>query len=190
MAIKGSSYLLSRPSFITFLESQGFKTHPREVFCPASDHCWVDVAAKKGSDFWAFEYKSRSDSIKRGLEQCTCYAKAFNYVVLVADRKRMTGSTHFGEFKRRGFGIWRHDQSRFYSLVSPVRRMVPRKASRSIERQFRHILSNEPATTTLLNWINISERLNARKSDPGEPPSIQLSASAPPKDCLPLHRDE
>lgn len=139
MSNNDRNYVAARPQLISFLIGQGFKPHPDEVFCPA-EHCWVDVAALKGQDYWAFEYKSRSDSIRRGLDQCCSYAKAFNYVVLVADRCRTTSSPYFGRFKRHGFGVWSHTASGFYPLLNPKRRGVLRKAAVVVERQFRWAL--------------------------------------------------
>jgi hypothetical protein len=127
----------------SFLQSEGFSVHPREVFCPASKHCWVDVAALKGQDYWAFEYKSRSDSIKRGLAQCQSYSNAFNYVVLVADRYRATSSPYFGSFKRGGFGVWSHSSVGFNVLLKPERRPVPTRRRTIVERQFRRLMFNE-----------------------------------------------
>lgn len=131
------SYLVARGQLISFLQGQGYRVHPREVYCPTAKHCWVDVAAQRGQDYWAFEYKSRNDSIRRGLSQCQAYATAFNYVVLVADRKRATSSPYFGNFKRSGFGVWSHAQSGFHPLLKPERRTILRGSRVVIERQFR-----------------------------------------------------
>ena len=137
MPYEHPSYAVARRQLISFLQGQGYMVHPREVYCPAVEHCWVDVAALRGQDYWAFEYKSRNDSIRRGLSQCQAYAKAFNYVVLVADRKRATSSPYFGNFKRNGFGVWSHAETRFHSLLKPQRRIVLRGSRLVIERQFR-----------------------------------------------------
>jgi Holliday junction resolvase len=134
-----TKYEVARQQLISFLSAQGFKTHSDEVFCPSSEHCWVDVAALKEQDYWAFEYKSRTDSIRRGLEQCSAYAKAFNYVVLVADRYRVTLSPYFSRFMHRGFGVWRHDGTRFYPILRPKRHVVSRNAKVVVERQFRNM---------------------------------------------------
>ncbi len=136
------NYPAARRQLISFLQSQGFSTHPNEVFCPATQHCWVDVAALKRQDYWAFEYKSRNDSIRRGLEQCRSYSKAFNYVVLVADRHRTTSSPYFGHFKRYGFGVWSHTTNGFYPLLHPKRRSVVGKVRAVIERQFKRTVPN------------------------------------------------
>ncbi len=146
-------YPSARADLLRFLESSGFKPHPLEVFCPSSTHCWVDVAAAKGSDLWAFEYKSRQDSIRRGFEQCLSYSRAFNYVVLVADRRRVTASPYFSRFKREGFGVWRHIGSSFYSILPPKRRQVARVARGIVERQFRRLRVQGGVDRSILDWV-------------------------------------
>jgi hypothetical protein len=140
MATNHPNYDAARKQLILFLRSDGFDVHPQEVYCPAAEHCWVDVAALKGQDYWAFEYKSRNDSIKRGLAQCRAYSSAFNYVVLVADRYRTTSSPYFGNFKRDGFGVWSHTVVGFNPLLQPRRRTVARRRRMVIERQFRRVI--------------------------------------------------
>ena len=148
-------YSSAREDLVRFLESNGFKPHPHEVFCASATHCWVDVAAAKGSDLWAFEYKSRSDSIKRGFEQCLAYSYAFNYVVLVADRRRVTANPYFSKFKREGFGVWRHTGSSFYSILPPKRRRVAPSARGVIERQFRRLRLPSDADGRILDWVRV-----------------------------------
>ena len=135
-------YRTARIQLISFLQSEGFRVHPEEVYCPSVKHCWVDVAAFKGQDYWAFEYKSRNDSIKRGLDQCRSYSNAFNYVVLVAKRHRTTSSPYFGNFKRDGFGVWSHTTTGFNPLVNPQRRFVATRSRGVIERQFKRLFSD------------------------------------------------
>ena len=164
------SYQVARKQLVSFLRTQGFQVHPDEVYCPALEHCWVDVAALKGYDYWAFEYKSRNDSIKRGLEQCRSYSHAFNYVVLVADRYRATASPYFVSFKRNGFGVWSHRENGFNPLLQPRRQLTVRQSRAVIERQFtrlqRHTQSstdqkisdwfptmNEPTGTSILSVL-------------------------------------
>jgi hypothetical protein len=140
MAYQHPNYRAARKQLMAFLRTEGFQVHPDEVYCPTLEHCWVDVAAVKGQDYWAFEYKSRMDSIKRGLEQCRSYSHAFNYVVLVADRHRATASPYFGNFKRNGFGVWSHAEHGFNSLLRPQRRSVERRRRVVIERQFARVI--------------------------------------------------
>jgi hypothetical protein len=141
MPIQHPKYSTARKQLISFLQTEGFKVHPEEVYCPDAEHCWVDVAAVKAQDYWAFEYKSRTDSIRRGLDQCHSYAKAFNYVVLVADRYRATSSPHFGSFKQNGFGVWSHVGFRFHPLLKPQRRLTTRDGRAIVERQFRSVIA-------------------------------------------------
>ncbi len=140
------------------MEAQGYKPHYEEVFCPSSEHCWVDVAAVKGQEYWAFEYKSQRDSIRRGLEQCCAYAIAFHYVVLVADRHRVTSSPYFPRFKQHGFGVWRHDGKRFQVLLNPKRRLPVRNAKAVVERQFRPNPKSPGGMyqTSLLPWLEVT----------------------------------
>ena len=153
MSNSNGNYPAARKQLIAYLQNQGYRPHPNEVFCPG-EHCWVDVGAVRGQDYWAFEYKSRTDSIRRGLEQCCSYSNAFNYVVLVADRHRVTSSPYFSRFKRRGFGVWRHDGKKFYSLISPKRQPVRSRAKVIVERQFNRLPSfNESSQAALiLDW--------------------------------------
>ena len=149
-------YHAARGQLLAYLQVQGFKPHPNEVFCPSSDHCWVDVAALKGQDYWAFEYKSRNDSMRRGFDQCCAYSKGFNYVVLVADRHRVTSSPYFNDFRSQGFGVWRHDRFGFQAILQPKRRATVRRVNTVVQRQFRRSLCVVDATldTRLTRWLN------------------------------------
>ena len=140
MRSRHPNYQLARTQLVSFLRAEGFQVHPDEVYCPAIVHCWVDVAALKSQDYWAFEYKSRKDSIKRGLEQCRSYSRAFNYVVLVADRHRATASPYFDKFKRDGFGVWSHAENRFNPLLQPQRMTVAKQSRVVVERQFTRLI--------------------------------------------------
>jgi hypothetical protein len=147
-------YETARGHLIAYLHEQGYRVHPNEVFCPSGRHCWVDVAAVKGSDYWAFEYKSRSDSIRRGFDQCSSYANGFNYVVLVADRHRVTSSPYFPSFMSKGFGVWRHDRLGFRQILQPKRHTALTEVKRTVERQFRHLHeSTERSVTPLSRWL-------------------------------------
>lgn len=146
-------YASARVDLVAFLKSNGFRPHPLEVFCPSTKHSWVDVAAVKGQDSWAFEYKSRADSIRRGLEQCRSYSRSFNYVVLVADRHRVTSSPYFGSFKKEGFGVWRHNANSFVSIIEPRRRLVSKEARHIIDKQFRSVRQDAGQDRSILNWV-------------------------------------
>ena len=147
------SYAAARRELINHLQTQGYRAHPDEVFCPG-EHCWVDVAALKGEDYWAFEYKSRNDSMRRGFDQCLSYSNGFNYVVLVADRHRVSSSDYFHKLKAEGFGVWRHDLFGFHTLIEPKRRNTMRNVKRVVERQFADFRNrNNPAATVLSDWF-------------------------------------
>jgi hypothetical protein len=154
MSIDHPTYNAARGQLITYLRTQGYKVHPNEVFCPSGEHCWVDVAAIKGQDYWAFEYKSRSDSMRRGFHQCRSYAKGFNYVVLVADRNRVTSSPYFFRFRAEGFGVWRHDKLGFRQILQPKRRTTMKQVKRTVERQLRHLCdTSRTSSTSLSRWL-------------------------------------
>ena len=159
------SYVAARGQLIAYLQTQGYRTHPDEVFCPSGEHCWVDVAALKGQDYWAFEYKSRTDSIRRGFDQCRSYAKGFNYVVLVADRHRVTSSLYFRHFMNEGFGIWRHDKLGFHPIIQPRRRATIRNVKLVVERQFRRVQNlDDKSIIPLSRWFNNSDEVHCDKA--------------------------
>ena len=63
-----------------------------------------------GCMYWAFEYKSKSDSITRGVEQLRCYAEWFDYVVLVSEKVLdHRKSEKYWELKNMGAGMWSYD---------------------------------------------------------------------------------
>lgn len=165
MPTQHPKYPAARKQLISFLQTEGFRVHPEEVYCPDAKHCWVDVAALKGQDYWAFEYKSRTDSIRRGLDQCHSYAKAFNFVVLVADRNRATASPYFGNFKQNGFGVWSHVGIRFHPLLKPKRRLATKNSRAVVERQFRRIIgeTEQRKDRKISDWFPI--RLGPRPAD-------------------------
>lgn len=100
------------PCYLQFkkhLEKDGFLVYPREFDCGNSDHPLVDVAARMGSFYWAFEYKSRNDSIQRGVDQLKCYSRWFDFVVLVSEKPvRHTHSKHYWSLWSLGAGIWNY----------------------------------------------------------------------------------
>ena len=96
-------------SFRNHLLKMGFSLYPREFDCSGSEHPFVDLAGKMGSFYWAFEYKSETDSISRGLEQIRCYSQWFDYVVLVTEKiLDHSRSGLFWDLKGAGAGIWNY----------------------------------------------------------------------------------
>jgi hypothetical protein len=94
--------------FKKYLRTQGFSIYPVEFECSGwTAHPYVDIAARMGSYFWAFEYKSKNDSVSRGVEQLRCYSEWFDYVVLAAERVLdHRKSDNYWELKNLGAGIW------------------------------------------------------------------------------------
>jgi hypothetical protein len=88
----------------------GFTIYPREFDCGNSEHPLVDLAGKMGCNYWAFEYKSESDSISRGVEQVECYEKWFDLVVLVTEKNLdHRTSKDYWRLWRLGVGLWIYD---------------------------------------------------------------------------------
>ncbi len=96
--------------FKQHLADLGFTVYPEEFDCINSEHPLVDIAARMGFQYWAFEYKSKSDSISRGVEQVECYQKWFDQVVLVSERiLNHRTSENYWRLRRMGVGIWIYD---------------------------------------------------------------------------------
>ena len=104
--------MYSQPCYADFreyLSKSGFTIFPGEFDCLGSEHPFVDIAGRMGSFYWAFEYKSESDSISRGLEQVRCYSKWFDYVVLVTEKSlNHAKSDLFWDLKAAGAGVWNY----------------------------------------------------------------------------------
>lgn len=93
--------------FKSFLSALGFTVYPIEFDCVNSKHPLVDIAAKMGPFYWAFEYKSQNDNVSRGLDQLQCYAEWFDYVVLVSEHIfDHRSSENYWHLKHLGAGIW------------------------------------------------------------------------------------
>jgi hypothetical protein len=88
-----------------YLDELGFTCYPRELRLEGERHPLVDLAAYKGDNFWAFEYKSFADWIGRGIEQCQCYARWFDRVSLVIERRLTTRSKFYHICENLGYGI-------------------------------------------------------------------------------------
>jgi hypothetical protein len=65
-AFESKLYTRCYDSFKSHLCSRGFLVYPTEFDCIYSDHPFVDIAAKMGSFYWAFEYKSELPPAKAG----------------------------------------------------------------------------------------------------------------------------
>jgi hypothetical protein len=127
-------------SFKLYLLENGFTTYPCEFDCVSSRHPFVDLAAKVGSFYWAFEYKSASDSISRGLDQVTCYSEWFDYVVLVSERQiDHTTSQIFWDLRKIGVGVWNYfpSSNTCFEQLNPKLQHPDPKKIKSVRSKFR-----------------------------------------------------
>ena len=134
-------------SFKEYLIRRGFTVYPEEFDCGNSNHPLVDIAAKTGSFYWAFEYKSESDSISRGLEQVECYSHWFDYVVLVSERLLdHTKSKYFWALRENGVGIWNFLPSRDECLErkNPHLQKPDKERRNLVVRRFGGLNKHEP----------------------------------------------
>ncbi|MGI0084310.1 MAG: hypothetical protein ACREBQ_04430 [Nitrososphaerales archaeon] len=121
------------------LSGLGFTLYPGEFDCLNSDHPLVDIAARMGAYYWAFEYKSEHDSISRGVEQVCCYSDWFDYVVLVSERTLdHRRSDNYWKLRRMGAGIWVYDPEKDERVVKaqPVIRNPDLISRRLVSRRF------------------------------------------------------
>jgi hypothetical protein len=126
-------------SFKSHLMERGFLVYPSEFECVYSDHPMVDIAAKMGSFYWAFEYKSASDSVSRGVDQIRCYQKWFDYTVLVSERIfDHRNSQNYWSLRNLGAGLWFYDPHENKCMVrcNPVIQRPPRHNRASVVRRF------------------------------------------------------
>lgn len=129
--------------FKTYLVRRGFRVYPTEFDCIQSKHPFVDIAAKMGSHYWAFEYKSQSDSISRGIEQVDCYSEWFDYVVLVSERfLDHRNSENYWRLRESGAGLWFYDpaQSKCIEKIYPALQIPNARARRFVARRFATII--------------------------------------------------
>lgn len=125
--------------FKQYLANAGFTVYPVEFDCGFTKHPLVDIATKMGSFYWAFEYKSETDSISRGLEQVECYSKWFDYVVLVSENwLDHTKIDLFWELMSRGAGIWNYNPISDKCIIrkNPQLQSPDRSKRRLVELRF------------------------------------------------------
>jgi hypothetical protein len=141
-------------SFKSHLSAKGFLVYPIEFDCVYSEHPFVDIAAKMGSFYWAFEYKSIGDSVSRGLDQLRCYLNWFDYVVLVSERTlNHRTSENYWSLKNLGAGIWFYD---------PIQDKCIERCNPSIQRpSFR----NRATVARRFSALYRTERRSIQKDD-------------------------
>jgi hypothetical protein len=152
--------------FLNYLRQEGFVLFPGEMNCHTPGHHWVDVAASKSRALWAFEYKSKTDSLSRGLAQCTSYSQAFDYVVLVSEGKRLTRSSLFWDFRRKGIGLWLLQGSSVRELSEPQTQIPERRYRARAKTQFLR-LTGVAATDVLGPSMLLDSFVQPTKIPPG-----------------------
>ena len=148
-------------NFRDYLGRMGFSLNPGEFDCIYSKHPLVDLAGKMGSFYWAFEYKSETDSISRGVNQVRCYSEWFDYVVLVTERGlNHRNSEHFWELRDAGAGVWNYfpDSDKCIEQMNP-RLQKPEKSNR------RFVGTRFRALKRKRNWSRSIPRLDLGQSD-------------------------
>lgn len=158
-------------SFKKYLQKSGFLLYPDEFDCGNSNHPLVDIAARMGSFYWAFEYKSSKDDIGRGIDQVKSYSEWFDYVVLVTETPiRHTSSLNYWHLRSLGTGMWNYYPhlekciiTKNPSIQSPARdkrKLVARRFSMLNRTNSKRVLATTSAasrkneiTTFLLNHI-------------------------------------
>ena len=139
----GSNY--TQPCYSRFKEhliAERFTVYPSEFECPGSDHPYVDIAARMGGMFWAFEYKSANDSISRGVEQLKCYSQWFDYVVLVTERELdHRKSQNYWGLKDIGAGLWSYDpgSEKRTERTNPAKQNPIRSNRKLVASRFRNL---------------------------------------------------
>ena len=95
-------------NLVAYLRSKDFQVYPMEMVAESVVHeknFVVDVAAIKDRKIWAFEYKTRTDPVKRAILQAENYLKCFDFVVVVAENLSDL-TNHRAIFRRLGAGTW------------------------------------------------------------------------------------
>ncbi len=125
--------------FKQHLLERGFALYPREFDCIITKHPLVDIAAKMGSHYWAFEYKSEFDNVANSIEQLKCYSLFFDYVVLVSERVfDHRSSKNYWNLKKLGAGIWFYvpEQEKCIEKVFPQFQTAGKPFKRFVRRKF------------------------------------------------------
>ncbi len=154
-------------TFKSYLSTLGFTIYPIEFECVSSKHPFVDIAAKMGPYYWAFEYKSEHDSITRGVEQLRCYSEWFDYVLLVSERTvNHQISENYWLLKNFGAGIWLFDplqnkcvpfsQPQILSPEAGKRSFISRRFASFSRMRQRFAKSKEGQDLRLDSWVSES----------------------------------
>ena len=154
--------------FKSYLDSIGFTVYPIEFDCGNSRHPLVDIVARMGSFYWAFEYKSKNDSISTGVDQVACYSDWFDYVVLVSERWiDHTRSTNFWKLASFGAGIWNFlpSSGKLVEIKNPSIQSPDKKHRRTLRSRFEPLKSRSKNSEI---YIGLQARFFESKYAPSE----------------------
>lgn len=132
--------------FKNHLLTLGFTLYPTEFNCIYSAHPLVDIAARMGCFYWAFEYKSLTDSVSRGVDQVRCYSEWFDYVVLVSEKEiNHRTSYNYWRLRNLGVGLWTYDpfQDKRIIKTNPVIQSPAKRNHLLVSRRFNIVTSSE-----------------------------------------------
>jgi hypothetical protein len=116
-----------------------------------------------GSFYWAFEYKSETDSISRGVEQVKSYSNWFDYVVLVSERSlNHTKSDLFWDLKGAGAGVWNYfpESDKCLEQVNPILQRPDRGNRKFVGFRFRALQKKRKK-----RWSRAIPRFDLGQSD-------------------------
>lgn len=174
-------YVGHYPILAKWLRSQGHIVYPMEMVCeavriPDKEHQYnshylygaVDVVSMFHDKLWAWEYKSRNDSVLRGMLQVENYRRSFDYVSLVAEdlakvdsvvrKKGLRVSTIL---KHLGVGIFWNDEGKIGVVIEPIEQAPQKKLRDKLLIRFRRNVLRKPtpsiAETSLLKFCNSGE---------------------------------
>jgi hypothetical protein len=146
--------------FKDYLVTRGFTVYPYEFDCFGAKHPLVDIAGRMGSFYWAFEYKSETDSISRGVEQVKSYSDWFDYVVLVSERTlNHARSDLFWDLRGVGAGVWNYfpDHSKCVEQVNPQLQRPDRTNRRFVGSRFRALFQKRRGWTRAIPLLDLGQ---------------------------------
>jgi len=113
-----------------------------------------------GSFYWAFEYKSETDSISRGVEQVKSYSDWFDYVVLVSERAlNHSKSDLFWDLKGIGAGVWNYfpDSDKCIEQVNPSLQKPDTINRRFVGSKFRALYKSRRRWSRAISRIDLGQ---------------------------------
>ena len=155
-------YVGRYPSLASWLVSIGHIVYPYEMICEPvkkqityfrSHYLYgkVDVVSRFQGKLWAWEYKSKSDNVLRGLKQVKNYARSFNYVCLVAENSGVCDRVVKAQkesveniLKKMGVGLVWDDEGTFRILTDPKLQNPVQNLNEALLKRFQRFRESTP----------------------------------------------